>query len=157
MMPGGRNNHPKDSAAVLERQQRNQKIFEMRLAGASERAIAPHFNISSIQVHRILHQYVDMLNKELCVDAAKVKRMELERLDAMMLALWSNKNDPRAGDTLLRIMERRARYLGIDMPVKTENVNKQDGPIEHKLDLKKATTEQLSTMEDILKQLADGG
>ena len=144
-------------AKAIERKKRNKKIFDLRLAGASEAAIADVVGISSVQVHRILHQYVDMLNKELCVDAAKVKRMELERLDAMMLALWSNKNDPRAGDTLLRIMERRARYLGIDMPVKTENVNKQDGPIEHKLDLKKATTEQLSTMEDILKQLADGG
>ena len=137
-------------ADAVARKTRNKKIFELRMAGASEASIADVVGLSAPRVHRILHEIIDNMNKTMEVRARHLLRMELERLDAMMLALWANKNDPRAGDTLLRIMERRAKYMGLDSPTKIDQTNRQDGPIEHKHDITKLSTADLDELERIL-------
>jgi hypothetical protein len=96
------------------------------------------------------------MNKELDFKAEKLVRLEMERLDAMALALWNNKNDPRTSETILHIMERRAKYKALDAPTRTENVNRQEGPIEYRHNLKLASDEDLQVMEGILKRLEGG-
>lgn len=148
-------NAPTKPEAVA-RKTRNKKIFDLRMAGASEAAIAEVVGISAPQVHRVLHGIIDEMNKKMEVRAKAVLRMELERLDAMMLALWANKNDPRAGDTLLRIMERRAKYLGLDSPTKIDQTMRQDGEIHHTHDLTKLDIKDLDDLEKILERAEAG-
>ena len=54
--------------------------------------------------------------------AEDVAQLETERLDAMLLGLWekATKGDPQAVDRALRIMERRAKLLGLDKPQQQE-------------------------------------
>lgn len=54
--------------------------------------------------------------------ADEVRELELERLDRFLLALWAKieQGDPVAIDKGLRIMDRRAKYLGLDAPVKQQ-------------------------------------
>lgn len=55
-------------------------------------------------------------------DADAVISMELERLDAMLRALWPKveKGDTAAIDRVIKIQDRRAKYLGLDAPTKTD-------------------------------------
>jgi hypothetical protein len=52
--------------------------------------------------------------------AEQARNLDLKRLDAMTLALWSQARQGNQGavDRLLRIMERRAKLLGLDAPTK---------------------------------------
>jgi len=52
--------------------------------------------------------------------AEEIRRLELERLDAMLFAIGPEvrKGSYGAIDRALKIMERRARLLGLDAPVK---------------------------------------
>ena len=49
-------------------------------------------------------------------DAEAIRQMELERLDSMLLGFMPKamKGDDRAAKTVLSIMERRAKLLGLD-------------------------------------------
>ena len=54
--------------------------------------------------------------------ADELREQELDRIDRLQLALWPNamKGNAQAVTTIIRLMERRARLLGLDMPVKIE-------------------------------------
>ena len=138
-----------------ERKKRNKKILDLRIAGLSERAIAEEIgNISDTTVHKVINEALEQLNAKIMYRAGVIKRMELERLDRLYSALFANRNDPRVADTLLRIMERRARYLGIDAPVRTEQTNRQDGPVVVvKHDLTKLSIEELRALEQLTRKL----
>ncbi|MER6860724.1 hypothetical protein, partial [Streptomyces pilosus] len=54
---------------------------------------------------------------------------EGDRLDALLLAHWgaaTSGEDPKAADLVLKIMDRRAKLMGLDMPVRAE-VSGPDG------------------------------
>ena len=55
--------------------------------------------------------------------ADEVRKLELERLDAMFVAAYGNaiKGDLMAQSAVLNIMKRRAALQGLDAPVKTDN------------------------------------
>jgi len=99
--------------------------LNMRKAGASYRAIGRKLNISEAQAFRDVKTCLEDLAVEQEQSALELRQMELERLDAMLLANWSraigNENVPadlKAQDRILRIMERRAKLLGLDAPTK---------------------------------------
>jgi len=137
-------------AVAIERKKRNKKILDLRIAGASEQTIADEVGCSDTTVHRVLHEIIEEMNIKLYIKADVLKRMELERLDKITLALFANRNDPRTADTLLRVMERRSKYLGLDVPMQSEVVTKQEGPIEVKHDLTKLSLEELKSLRSIV-------
>lgn len=59
-------------------------------------------------------------------EANIIRQVELERLDDMFVPLFQKAKggDIRAADTALRIMERRSKYLGLDMPDKLSVSNR---------------------------------
>lgn len=101
-------------------QERRERALELRIAGMSERAIAKEIGISNGRAHQLLAEGAEMLKASVVGKADDVRRLELERCDRMTLALFSQRQNPRAADTLLRIMERRAKLLGLDSPVRSE-------------------------------------
>ena len=54
--------------------------------------------------------------------ADEVRTLELERLDRFLSYLWDKieQGDPIAIDKGLKIMDRRAKYLGLDAPIKQQ-------------------------------------
>lgn len=54
--------------------------------------------------------------------AEDVRRMEIERLDRMLNAMWEkiDEGDEKAITAGLKVMERRARLLGLDAPMKVD-------------------------------------
>ena len=108
---------------------RHLKALELRKAGATYRAIAEQLGYAQ---PRGAHKAVSSaLKATLREPAEELRTLELERLDAMALALWrrAQAGDEKAVDRCLRIMERRARLLGLDAAAKTEVTGKEGGPI----------------------------
>ena len=46
--------------------------------------------------------------------ADDVRILELNRLDALLLSHWDNREIPRHADVILKLMDRRAKFLGLD-------------------------------------------
>ena len=54
--------------------------------------------------------------------ANELREQELDRIDRLQLAIWDKAldGDTKAIFTIVRLMERRAKLLGLDMPIKIE-------------------------------------
>ena len=108
------------SPAAIERAKRRAQALELRAAGRKYREIAETLDYSSPQhAHRDVKTELDALVKG---PALEVLSEELDRLDKMLQGLWSEarRGNVHAVDRVLRIMERRARYLGLDAPDRVE-------------------------------------
>lgn len=96
--------------------ERHRQALDLRKAGASYRAIAAKLGYDSpSSVHKAVAAALRRITEE---PAAEVRTLELERLDALTIALWPQaaKGHLGAVDRLLRVMERRAKLLGLDAP-----------------------------------------
>src|SRR5262245_38312306 len=102
---------PYDEAAqTLER---DRKAFRMRLAGLSVRRIAEELQVSIDRVEASLSRMIGGITPDM---RRRALELELERLDEFQRAHYSKalKGDVESTAISLRIMERRARLLGID-------------------------------------------
>lgn len=110
----------KTSPRRLSAVERQADALELRKAGVTLAAIAerlgyrgPSSADSAIRA---------ALKKTLQPPADEVRELEIERLDALLLALWPQARQGNQGaiDRVIKIMERRARLLGLDAPVRTD-------------------------------------
>lgn len=99
-----------------------QRALDMRKAGATFQQIGDSLGVSRQRAFAIVTAALEELNQSCAATAEHVRRLELERLDAMTAALSDRQGIPRVADSLLRIMERRARLLGLDAPVQVQPV-----------------------------------
>ncbi|GHC37529.1 MULTISPECIES: hypothetical protein [Streptomyces rochei group] len=84
---------------------------------------------------------------EEAAEASAYRQQENERLDELLAAAWPRATQPspvfdkegnvvdhaldmRAVDTVLRLMDRRAKLNGLDMPVKSEITGANGGPLQ---------------------------
>lgn len=72
------------------------------------------------------------LIKTLREPADELRTLELERLDALWLTYYpmAKRGDRQAMDRCIKIMERRAKLLGLDAPQRTETTGAGGGPIQ---------------------------
>lgn len=114
-----KNANPGKAEAAAERRL---KALELRTAGASYRAIAAQLGVSHQQAYEDVAHELEVLAERSQAEAAHVRTLELERLDAMTVAIWQQVRAGNQGaiDRALRVMERRAKLLGIDAPAKEE-------------------------------------
>ena len=94
---------------------RRQQALELRLAGASYRQIAVRLGVSLPVAWRHLQA---ALHETLEEPTQDVRQTELLRLDRLMMAHWPQAigGDVAAADRVIKIMDRRARLLGLDLP-----------------------------------------
>ena len=111
-----------DDPSVVPKGIKAHMAFELRKAGASYELIADklgYANAGSAQ-GAINNRLKKMYEPE---DVEEVVQMELARLDALQLVAWrrAKEGDMAAIDRILKIMERRSKYLGLD--TQTEQVD----------------------------------
>ena len=94
--------------------ERHLQALELRKAGVTYEVIAGQLGYANASGAR--KAVLSALKATLREPAAELRELELARLDAMLLPLWRpvQAGDEKAVDRALRIMERRARLLGLD-------------------------------------------
>lgn len=115
---GRRNQHTSNTQQQVTLAERRAKALQLKVAGATYDAIARTLGYAHRgNAQRDIQAALAAITKE---PAEALKKLELERCDEMLLAIWPRvrKGDFGAIDRALRIMERRARYEGLDAPTR---------------------------------------
>ena len=113
-MTGKRPPVGKNVDRALEIDDRRKKVVALRRQGASISEIARTLDISAATASSDLTAALEAVGRTF--DARETMTLELERLDRMMLGVYQDavNGDDKKIATVLKIMERRARYLGLD-------------------------------------------
>lgn len=108
----------KTSKRILRGREREEEALSLRLAGLTYRVIGEQMGISESGAYKAVVRALKRLNERVTENAEEVRRMELERLDKMLRGLWpaALRGNQGAVDRVLRVMQRRAMYLGLDAP-----------------------------------------
>lgn len=136
-----------NDAAIIERQK---QALELRKAGASYRRIGDQLGISHEQARRDIEGALALHREDVASSADGLRALEVARLDDTLykLQLYLN-GEPQydaagkflntkrfapatvmaAIDRTLKVMERRAKLLGLDKPIKVEHSGDNDNPI----------------------------
>jgi DNA-binding CsgD family transcriptional regulator len=113
--PGQGIGESKTSKRRVIAQEREARALDMRKAGATYQQIANTLNVSRPAAYKMVARSLHEMKAE---HVDEVRQLELTRLDALVLALWKQAlaGDVQVVDRVLKIMDRRAAYLGLDAP-----------------------------------------
>ena len=106
------------SPKMIKGKERAAQALELRKAGLSLQVIADQMGYSDPSgAHKAIKRAMDRMVRE---PATELIEMELARLDSIFTEVYRAARQGSLGaiDRCLRIMERRARLLGIDAPQK---------------------------------------
>jgi hypothetical protein len=111
--------------AEIEARKREARVFELRIQGFTFEQIASEVGYQGAS--GAWQAYKRVKESHIFESVDEARQLELMRLDEMMLALWDRAigGDLPAASCVLKIMDRRAKLLGLDKPEKIE-VNKWD-------------------------------
>ncbi len=124
--------HPKvikhNDAAAINATEMQLKSLELRKRAYSYEQIGKALGISKQAAYVHVKKALEHLRLEVTEVTDEVKQLELARLDAMIARLWRDAmpDDPNAEadhkkmETMLKVMDRRAKYLGLDAATKHE-------------------------------------
>ena len=113
--------------------ERRKRAVELRKLGLSYQKIADQLGVSQSGAHKMVTTALQQLNIKTAEDAAVVRRLELERLDEWLVRIAKELQDGNilpAIDRGIRIMDRRARLLGLDIPVKRDDFDPTEKAME---------------------------
>ena len=122
-------NRNQTSPSTIDAKLRAAKALEMRMEGMKFDDIAAELGFSGRQgAYDAVSRELKAITRE---PAEEVLRLDLERLDKMWGIHYLNAQagDAMALSSCMRIMERRARLLGLDAPSKNEVTGKDGSPI----------------------------
>lgn len=140
---------------------RRTKLLALRREGVrydDERIAALGYS-SPDSARKDLKRALDAHRTAEAAEVAVYRQQENERLDALLEAAWPQATQPspirdkegnvvgeeldmRAVDTVLRLMDRRAKLNGLDMPAKAEVTGANGGPLQ----MSQATTAELEAL-----------
>lgn len=111
--------------------ERDARIFGLKKSGLSNQDIGKRFNMTAAAVAAATRRQLGRLNSEAWLSYPEVLRLELERLDELQRSLWPLTQfrrevledgsevmlepDQNAVRTVLGIMDRRAKLLGMNV------------------------------------------
>lgn len=136
---------PPSKAKAAETAERRADLIKLRIAGVSfdDPRVRALGYASRGAATKDMIRALELRRDEEAAAASAYRQQENERLDELMAAVWERATTPspqyskdgihthdeidlRAVDTLLRLMDRRAKLNGLDSPVRTE-VSGPDG------------------------------
>lgn len=111
------------AAEDAERATRRERVLELRAKGWTFDAIATEVGLNSRQAaHEDYRAALRTARAEHLPNLEDARAFDLERLERLARKAWEHidAGDLKGIDSMLRIMDRRARLLGLDQPVKHE-------------------------------------
>lgn len=121
---------PKSSQKTLEAKDRQRRAIELRLTGMGLAEIADALGYSDASgAFRAIKRAMDKSIREPAEDLLEV---ELMRLDGLLQAHYprAQAGDARSAELVLKVMERRARYLGLDAPERVDLTGSMTSTVE---------------------------
>jgi DNA-binding NarL/FixJ family response regulator len=125
-------NKSKVDSHAVEVEARRQQVLNLRRSGFSIRAIATQLNISVGQAHTDIKEALEALQAQTIEIGASYRELELERIDRMLVALDAQvkKGDTQAVNTSAKLIDMRAKLLGLYAPAKQEITGANGGVLE---------------------------
>lgn len=120
---GKKNGPQRTNARALTARRREMESLELRMSGLPYSQIAKKVGYRSrVSAYNAVIRVLDRREQE---PAEKVRHLELQRLERLLMAYWPRaideaKPDVQAAKMCLDILTRRARMLGLDAPVKVD-------------------------------------
>ena len=113
------------SSEEAEMKRRDARVYELRIQGNTFEQIASEVGYSGPSGAWQAHQRIK--SEWIFESIEEARQLELMRLDELQVAVWDRaiNGDLPAAHCVLKIMDRRAKLLGLDKPEKIE-VNKWD-------------------------------
>lgn len=119
----------KTSKVAMAIDENKSKALNFRKAGLSYEQISQALGLSKSRCHQLVTEAMADIKVTINEDAHFVVELELERLDTLLTSLWSNRDNPRNADSILRVMERKHKLLGIEAPTRIEQTGANGDPI----------------------------
>lgn len=115
------------------------KVLELRRAGETWERIAAAVGYANASGAQKAYQRVVTRVQRESVD--EIRDLELDRLDRLQRAYWTPavvERDRRSAELVLKIMDRRARLMGLDAPSKVQaEVITYDGNYDYDADIER--------------------
>jgi hypothetical protein len=110
----------KNDGTKITASERRRRAIELRREGLSYQVIADQLGMAKSSVHNTVGKAMSCLKESIAGETRVLVVMEMDRLDTMQAAIWGQAMDGHLGsiDRLLKIMDRRAKLLGLDAPAK---------------------------------------
>lgn len=109
----------------LDALERQMTALKRRMSGNTYESIAKELGYATAGgAHKAV---MAALKKTLQEPSDEMRALEVGRLDELLVTHWPNRKQPQITDRILRIMERRAKLLGLDAPAKTELTGSDGG------------------------------
>ena len=130
------------AAAVQSTAARKTGIYAQLIAGYRPDEVALQYHTTEDEVLEVQEEMADRTLRMVSGSVKHLAAVDLDRLDALLRVLWLNAltGDVYSIDRCVKILERRAKMLGLD----TANVLK---PEESKSDLSHMTVEELKELK----------
>ena len=112
----------KTSPRKMKAREREERSLNLRKSGATYDSIGRSLGITTDGAYKATIRALRRLNEKIIEGADELRRLEVERLDKMLAAIWGQVLNGNQGaiDRALRIGERRAKLMGLDAPTKTD-------------------------------------
>lgn len=102
----------------IEQAEKTLRAINLRKQGFSYEQIASRMGLADRScAYNLINRAMTRDRREA---TAELLEIELERLDAIWIKLYPDRGKPEVASAMLRVMERRAKYLGLDVPTKSE-------------------------------------
>ena len=114
------------TAAAVARRERDAQCVQLRRAGLGWDAIAQQLGYSSAA--RAYEQFCSFMKEYPREDAVAARDLEADRYDQLQRAIWAKclKGDTWAIARALKLMDQRARLLGLNLPPQPADLNNVD-------------------------------
>ncbi|MGO8685196.1 MAG: hypothetical protein ACLQUT_11545 [Thermoleophilia bacterium] len=111
------------SAKQLLARQREQQGLELRLGGASYVQIAEKLEMTPGGAFKAVDRALARQTAETNEKAEKLRRLEVARLDRLLMGLWTRarSGDEKAARVAIQISKRRSELLGLDRKPRPES------------------------------------
>lgn len=139
---------------TIQAKETRDRILELRKQGLTYAAISKEVGVSYDTVSNTISQAMIALSTRTLANAEDLRREDYQKLSLMLEAIWDRVLSGELGaiDRAIRILERRARLMGLDM--------QQQNAIFMALNLERLTDEQLEQIAagaNPLQVLANSG
>lgn len=109
-------------AAIATATERRREAFDLRKRGATYDEIGRVLGITRQAAYELVKRELEDIRAHTQDDVETVRALELERLDRLFAGSYAAAagGDPKALASIMKVMERRARLLGLDAPVRQD-------------------------------------